>query len=269
MAIDRGNPTPLYYQLELELLEKIRQGEWSPGTAIPTESEMCAAYGVSRTTVRQALTNLVRQGVVVRRAGKGSFVRKRRVIGSMQRGFLVRGIEAAGLVPRRKVLRFDVGPCDPYVVQELGVSVDTPMIQVTRLLLGDSTPIAYANIYIPRELAPELTKHHFEELHTYEALGREGLRLAWGFVTLEARLVTDEEIRLLEIPSGSPVLTTTRLTHLEDGRPFELLRWVGRADMVVFSTEYESLDTFQAGFLAPPPDHGNAQMQPPFELDLA
>lgn len=249
MGVDRGNPTPLYYQLELELLAKIREGEWGPGEPIPTETEICAAYGVSRTTVRQAMANLVRQGVVVRRAGKGSFVRKRRVVANMQRGLLQRGLEAAGMEPHRRVLRFEVATADPYVVEELGVHMDTPILWVRRLLLGDTTPIAYADIYIPRQLGPNLTREDFEALNTYQALSSTVLGLAWGWVTLESRLVTADEVDILEIPLGFPVLTTTRLTHMEDGRPFELLKWVGRADMVAFSTDFDSPYAYREGIV--------------------
>lgn len=241
MAIDRANPTPLYHQLERELLARIKQNEWEPGELIPTESEICAAYELSRTTVRQALANLVHQGVIVRRAGKGSFVRENRIM-SDPRGILQGGMEAAGLIPRRKVLSFQVTPSEPNDAEDLGLSENAPVLKVTRVLVGDATPIALTKIVMPRELVPNLTAADFEELDTYEVLAREGIRLAWGSVTVESRLPDEDEATILEIPPGSPVLTTRRLTHLANGRPFEILRWVGRANMVSFSAHFDSLD---------------------------
>lgn len=257
MAIDRANPTPLYHQLERELLARIKQNEWGPGDLIPTESEICAAYDLSRTTVRQALANLVHQGVIVRRAGKGSFVRESRIM-SDPRGILQGGMEAAGLTPRRKVLSFQVTRAELGEADDLALVDNAPLLKVTRLLLGDTTPIALTTILMPRDLVPNLTAADFEELDTYEVLAREGIRLAWGSVTVEARLPDEDEAAILEVPPGSPVLTTRRLTHLANGRPFEILRWVGRANMVSFSAHFDSLDHIRTDLT----NDGSQQTQP-------
>ena len=73
-TIDRNSPIPIYYQLKLLILEQIKRGEWRPGDKAPTEAELCERYGISRTPVRQALLELVREGVLTRRAGRGTFV---------------------------------------------------------------------------------------------------------------------------------------------------------------------------------------------------
>ncbi|HEY53160.1 MAG TPA: extracellular solute-binding protein [Caldilineae bacterium] len=72
--IDRSSPIPIYYQLKVLIQEQIAQGEWRPGEKVPTEAELCERYGISRTPVRQALLELVREGVLTRRAGRGTFV---------------------------------------------------------------------------------------------------------------------------------------------------------------------------------------------------
>ena len=73
--IDRSSPLPLYYQLKQILLEKIESGLWSPGDLIPSEHELQETYGVSRTTVRQTLSDLVHEGVLVRHRGRGTLSR--------------------------------------------------------------------------------------------------------------------------------------------------------------------------------------------------
>ena len=241
MSIDRSNPTPLYFQLERELLSKIEGDVWSPGQLIPTESEICEMYDVSRTTVRQALANLVRRGVIVRRAGKGTFVREKRIL-SDPRGILQGGMERAGLTPRRKVLGFETIRSEPGVVDELELPDGSDILKVTRLLLGNQTPIALTEIFMHKALVPQLVQADFEEMNTYEVLARLGIHLAWGSVTVEARRADDDESAVLEMTPGSPVLTTRRVTHLPDGRPFEVVRWIGRADMVIFNARFDSLE---------------------------
>lgn len=72
--IDRASPFPIYHQLKLFIRQRINQGVWQPGDRIPTERELCEAYGISRSPVRQALNELAREGVVIRRPGLGTFV---------------------------------------------------------------------------------------------------------------------------------------------------------------------------------------------------
>ena len=72
--IDRSSPIPIYYQLKTLILSQIEQGEWRPGEKIPTEAELCERYDISRTPVRQALLELVRESILTRRAGRGTFV---------------------------------------------------------------------------------------------------------------------------------------------------------------------------------------------------
>jgi len=76
-SIDRNSPIPIYYQLKLLIQEQIKRGEWRPGDKVPTEAELCERYEISRTPVRQALLELVREGVLTRRAGRGTFVAPR------------------------------------------------------------------------------------------------------------------------------------------------------------------------------------------------
>jgi multiple sugar transport system substrate-binding protein len=72
--IDRSSPIPLYHQLKTLIRERIESGAWCPGERIPTEQELCRLYGISRSPVRQALSDLAHDGLLVRRPGQGTFV---------------------------------------------------------------------------------------------------------------------------------------------------------------------------------------------------
>src|SRR5918911_3838227 len=77
--LERSNPVPLYYQLKEVLRQQIHAGHLAPHSAIPSEPELVARYHVSRATVRQALTELVHEGLLYRQHGKGTFVRELRI----------------------------------------------------------------------------------------------------------------------------------------------------------------------------------------------
>jgi DNA-binding GntR family transcriptional regulator len=76
-AINRDVPIPYYYQLEGLLREQLRHGRWQPGEQVPSEKQLCSTYAVSRTTVRQAISHLVAEGLLYHVKGKGTFVRPR------------------------------------------------------------------------------------------------------------------------------------------------------------------------------------------------
>ena len=77
--IDRNSPIPIYHQLKSLILEQIQSGLWRSGDRIPTEQELCRLYSISRAPVRQALSELAREGVLSRRPGLGTFVNSRRI----------------------------------------------------------------------------------------------------------------------------------------------------------------------------------------------
>lgn len=74
MKLDKGSPIPVYYQLKNIILQKIKNGEYPPDTLIPSERELGEALSISRMTVRQALNQLVSEGVLIRQKGRGTYV---------------------------------------------------------------------------------------------------------------------------------------------------------------------------------------------------
>src|SRR5258708_590827 len=74
-AISKSSLIPMRYQIEQDMRERIESGIWKPGQQLPSEMELCALYKVSRTTMRQAISHLVDEGLIVRERGKGSFIR--------------------------------------------------------------------------------------------------------------------------------------------------------------------------------------------------
>src|SRR5258708_39864193 len=112
-AIYRNSPLPRYYQLKEIIRERIRSGEWKPGELIPSERELSEQYKISRMTARQAITELVNEGMFYREQGKGTFVSRHKITQQLIRltGF-TEDIKTRGQRPGTKVLSAQMSPAD-------------------------------------------------------------------------------------------------------------------------------------------------------------
>src|SRR5579871_5822943 len=142
-AIYRNSPVPRYHQLKEILRERIRSGEWKAGDLIPSERELSETYGISRMTARQAITDLVNEGVFYREQGKGTFVTKRKITQQLMRltGF-TEDISARGQHPGTKVLSAQMLPADETTAEKLRVNVGQLIFRLQRLRLADGEPLA-------------------------------------------------------------------------------------------------------------------------------
>src|SRR5437588_11800459 len=121
-AIYRNSPLPRYFQLKEIMRERIRSGEWKPGELIPSERELSEKYGISRMTARQAITELVNEGLFYREQGKGTFVSRHKITQQLIRltGF-TEDIKARGQRPSTKVLIARMQPADEASSERLRI----------------------------------------------------------------------------------------------------------------------------------------------------
>src|ERR1700687_2665493 len=117
-AIYRNSPLPRYYQLKEIMRERVRAGEWKPGDLIPSERELGETYGISRMTARQAITDLVNEGLFYREQGKGTFVSRNKITQQLIRltGFS-EDIKARGQRPGSKIISAKMVPADETIAE--------------------------------------------------------------------------------------------------------------------------------------------------------
>src|SRR5260370_30645371 len=116
-AIYRNSPLPRYYQLKEIIRERIRSGEWKPGELIPSERELSEKYGISRMTARQAITELVNEGLFYREQGKGTFVSQRKITQQLiHLTRFTRDIRARGQRPSPNMLSTAMHPTDEEII---------------------------------------------------------------------------------------------------------------------------------------------------------
>lgn len=257
--IDRGSPVPYYYQLYEILRDAIEEGYWPPGSQLMTEAEMCELYGVSRTTVRQTLAQLLSEGLVRKERGRGTFVAEPKIherLVERLTGFYD-DMVAQGFEPQTRVLSSGVVPASKTVGSALGIARGTPVIRITRLRMIEQEPILLVDTYIPYALCPNLLEEDLENQSLYGVLARKyGLRPARGRRFIEAVAATEKDAQLLNIPRGAPLIYLKSMTYVADGRPMEYFEAKHRGDRARFEVEIVHANSVPGGAVDLPPAWG-------------
>lgn len=223
-AIDFNSHIPYYIQLIEILKGHIDRQVWQPGDQIPGETELCEAYGVSRTVVRQALREMVLNGLIIRRKGKGTFVAEPKISESLVQkltGFYQDMVER-GLEPVTKVLHQKVVPANEKVAGYLEIPLKTKVIDIRRLRYVNDEPIVIVTTYIPYQLCPKLATIDLSKRSLYDFLEKEcGLFVSRGRRFIEAVPASSSEAKLLGLEQKAPLIMLDSVSYLEDNTPIE------------------------------------------------
>ena len=236
-AVDREAPEPLYHQLRQALLAPMQNGRWQEGDLIPTEREICEAYNVSRITVRRAIDELVRDGYLVTRQGRGTFVARPKIqrhlsqLKSISEEMAEEGHRAGS---RLLSLRHERAVGD--VARALQVEEGTWIWVVERLRLADDDPmgLSTARLHLPADvmLTPaELQK----EVSLWNLLRSKGVTFADSEVTIQAVAATEREADLLGVKAGAPLLLVEGIVYSGDGITIEYHNMTNRGDRYKYS----------------------------------
>jgi GntR family transcriptional regulator, nutrient-sensing system regulator len=229
VLVEAPGLAPKYSRLKEDLLALIRG--LSPGSPIQTERELCALYGVSRTTVRQALQQLVHEGHLYRRQGRGTFVAPPKLVQTIQLHGHTEEMEAAGLRPGSRLLTTSNVPAPPDVAAFFGLAAGGVVHRIVRLRLVDDRPIALQTVYLDQERFGEVGAQLDQSLSLYRLLReRYGAEIAGGEETLEAASADEATAELLETEPGWPLLVLHRRSWQLDGRPIEWSESLYRGD---------------------------------------
>lgn len=208
-----------------------------PGTAIPSERDLATRYGVSRMTLRTAIDELVRDGLLVRRQGAGTYVARPKVAKQIHLTSFTEDMRARGLTATTRVLSLARKPAGARIGARLSLSPSELVLTVGRLRLADGEPMAIEWLSIPDHLLPGITRQELEG-SLYRVLEeRFGIVVDGGSQTLEPTVTDEEESALLGVPLHSPALFVERVTWTSDGAPVEYTRTMYRGDRYRFSVE--------------------------------
>lgn len=249
-GIDKDSPLPYYYQLRELLRDQIVSGAWPPNTQLPTEAEICRTFGVSRTTVRQALAELLNEGLIRKEKGRGSFVAEPKIRERLMErltGFY-EDMVAQGLRPQTRVLEQGVVEASRAIASWLDVKPGSSVVRIRRLRMINQDPLLLVVSYLPHALCPGLEKEDLQEQSLYWLLEHKyGLKLARGRRFIEAVAATEQEAQLLGVSKGAPLVYLRSVTYLAEGRPVEYYEAKHRGDRSRFEVELIRLGADASG----------------------
>lgn len=234
VTIDRTSVMPAYYQISLDLRQQIAQGKWAMGAKLPSEGQFMATYGVSRITIRQAIAELAKDGLVTRQRGSGTFVSRHPVP-------LTHDLSLPLVFARRlRQLGFELTSTTleattfatpfPAVAEKLALEPGATAAYLKRLMLIDGEPAAVDHAWFNDALCPGLT-----ELELIDASLSRTLAQRYGLIPsrteswLEVIRSAVADSALLETDVNTPMLLLTTILYLPNGTPLEYSRttWLG------------------------------------------
>ena len=241
--IDRGSFEPPYAQLARSIRESIARGEYRPGDRLPSEAELCAAYGVSPMTVRRAIAELVREDVAVTEHGRGTFVKVPQLgtalfdLTELQQYLADPDIEA-------HILEARIVSPSARVCEKLEVAEGDRVISIKRLLRRGEEPLFYHSEYLVFDPARPLVEAELGVTALQDLFsGAMGADIKYGRLTLHASAFTEAEAAYLGEERGTPAWVLEHLFFDFGERPESWGRFVGRADRLRLSTTVGIVDS--------------------------
>ncbi len=242
MKLRREASTPLYLQLKNALVADIDAGQYKPHERLMSERELGEKFKVSRMTVRQALTAMIRDGILYTQAGKGTYVSESKIKQELQTltGF-TQDMAARGTVASGQVLEARIIPATLTLAAIFSVPMNTELVLLSRLRLSDGIPLAIEVAYLLHQVCRGILQYDFAKESLYNVLANQyNTIFVRAEQTMEASLAAPKETELLQITSPAPVLRIERLSYNEENMLVEYVTSVYRGDRYKFHTTLQS-----------------------------
>ncbi len=204
----KNNLGPMYYQLKNIIIDMIENEEIGVDECIPSEPKLMQTYNLSRTTVRKAIDELVNEGYLYKKQGKGTFVKGR----GFEQGLIKlsgcsEDIRRYGLEPKPYVLKENIEKPSKKVAKMLGISPNEDTFYMERVIYGDDIPINKNKSHIPYALVPGIEDVDFNKESLYKVIEKDyGIVITRAIRTVEAILASEEVALQLKVKEGAPVM---------------------------------------------------------------
>lgn len=226
---------PKYYLVKQRLLAMM--SDLGPGSSVPPERELAVDFATSRTTVRQALSELVVEGRLERIQGRGTFVTHPKVAQPLQLTSYTQDMQSQGLSPTSRLVEIGMIPADTELAGLLDIRTGTRVLRIERLRLANGEPMAVEASHLAAKRFPGLRRHLERGGSLYSTLDSiYDVRLIDAEETIETVLCGPREAELLGTDAGAPMLLLSRHSWDSDGKPVEWARSLYRGDRYKFLT---------------------------------
>ncbi|MBR8184528.1 GntR family transcriptional regulator [Burkholderia ambifaria] len=223
---------PLYVQIKDTLRARILDGTYAPHSRMPSEHELCAMFDVSRITVRQALGDLQKEGLLFKLHGKGTFVSKPKAfqnVTSLQ-GF-AEAMSSMGYEIVNQLRSVRTVKADRHLATKLNVPEGAPLVEIHRVRLLNREPVSLEQTWVPEALGKRLAGADLATRDIFLILENDcGVPLGHADVSIDAILADDDIVDALRVEESSPVLRIERLTHDASGTPIDYEHLYFRGD---------------------------------------
>ena len=244
--LNANDSVPLYAQLKLAIQERLALRHLQQGDRLPSEMELCSKYGVSRITVRRAVDELVEEGILERRQGKGTFVAKKpvRLMMSPINGVASSYIESEELeehVRSTRILSKEERPGSDEECALLGLDAGENVLHLYRLMLLDGEPYMLDHALYPAGRYPGFFEKIGDNVSTYGVLRDVyGVRLCRSHKEISFAYATSEQGEYLGCASGTPLFKTYKHVCDENGRTVHVSASYHMAQSIVFTIDNEA-----------------------------
>jgi GntR family transcriptional regulator len=223
---------PRYHQVYVKLRSWVRDGSYAPGSQIPTEPELCKLFGVSRITIRKAISELVSESWLVRHQGKGTFVS----LGAAEPAATLdlsearhRVADIAASTQVRDLVVAEVLP-DEETQATLDLAPGERVQRASHVRVHRGVPLGLITTYVPLDIARRIGRRDMTRQPMFELLGRAGVQVDSAEQWIGATLAGVEAAGALSIDVGAPLLRLTRVVRDVRGKPVERVVALYRAD---------------------------------------
>jgi len=223
---------PAYIRLKEQLLDRITAHEWQPEDCLPSERPLCEEYGLSRMTVRQALAELEKEGIIKRVHGKGTYVQREKLTQPLLKlTSFSEDMRQRGFVPGAQTLALERIPAGKLLAEKLRVAVGDEVILLKRLRLASGEPMAIETAYLPSERCGAIYDQLAQNKSLYHLMRTQlCIELSGAKQSIEVTGVQGWEAKLLRIAETDLVMKIERQTFDTQKHPVEYVVSKYRAD---------------------------------------
>jgi len=231
LNIDFESKIPLYYQLKEQIKQSIVSGHFNEGDLIPSERELSNNYNLSSTTIRRALNDLVQEHFLERKAGRGTFVRRRKVRRDLRKviGF-TKNITEMGLSPSTRVLSQKIVTAKAFARERLGLEKGAKVVRIERLRLADDVPMMLETRYIRTDLCPRIEHEDLSSSLWQVFEEKYGLKPNRHIQGMTILTISGPAATLLTLNDNSLVFLIKGVTYVRENEPIECEESLYRSD---------------------------------------
>lgn len=234
--VDAASPLPLYHKIYMVLRERLEEGAFPAETPMPSEHELAAEFGVSRITIRRALDELTRSGLIARHRGRGTFPIAQHVSRPLRTDIsgLMESLELMGRNTSVQLLEFGYVHAPAAIADGLEIAPGEEVQKAVRVRRHDGRPVSYLTTHVLAELGRRFAPADLETTPLLSLLAKSGVEVTAAYQTITACMADAAAAEQLEVEIGAPLLSVVRVMRDQRDRPVEHIRALYRPDLYEF-----------------------------------